>query len=193
MKSRWAVGSFLAGLLLGWQSGADALTISFLEPASGTGNIVVNVLDLSVPAVVSTSPEAASVTVGTATEASTLVARVGLIQPGSMHMEGGGMGVSDVLELRTFLSTGFRVSFQSDGETGIPNPGGFTAPLIVETGLPQTLLSGTFTLPVVGSVALTVNGQSDLDPVPEPATMVLFGTALTGVGIAVRRRGQRRE
>jgi len=94
----------------------------------GPGNIVVNVLDLSVPAVVATSPEFASVTVGTATESSTLVARIGLIQPGSMHREGGAMGVSDLLELRTFSTTGFRVSFQSDAEMGITNPGGFTAP-----------------------------------------------------------------
>lgn len=191
MKSRWVIPPLLVGLILGWQGSAQALSISFLEPTSGSGNIVVNVLDLTASAVTTTSPEAASVAFGTVTGASTLLARVALTQPGSMHMEGGGMGVSDLLELRTFTA-GFLVSFQSDGETGIPNPGGLTATL-VETGLPQTLLSGAFTLPVVGPVDLTVTGQSDLDPVPEPATMLLFGTALAGAGLAARWRRRRRE
>ena len=152
MKCRVCLSLILVAVTLAWVGSASALSISFLEPISPTGNIDVSVMNLSVPFVVSTSPESASLTVGTVTTSSTLLARVALTQPGSMHMEGGGQGVSDLLELRTFSAptgapAGFQVSFQSDGETGIPNPGGLTA-VLVETGLEQLLLSGTFSLPV---------------------------------------------
>jgi hypothetical protein len=156
-------------------------------------------MNLTTPGVVTTSAELATVTVGTVTTSSTLLARVALTQPGSMHREGGGMGVSDLLELRTFSSSGptpapvgFQVSFQSDGEMGITNPGGLTA-VIVETGLEQLLLSGTFPLPVVGSVNLTVTGRSDLDPVPEPVTLLLFGTTMVGLGLGARWRRRRQD
>jgi hypothetical protein len=194
MKARTLLPLILIAVTLAWVSSASALSISFLEPLSPTGNIDVSVMNLTTPGVVSTSPELATVTVGTVTTSSTLLARVALTQPGSMHREGGGMGVSDLLELRTFSGSGptaapvgFQVSFQSDGEMGITNPGGLTA-VIVENGLPQTLLSGAFTLPVVGSVDLTVTGQSDLDPVPEPSTLLLFGSSLLGMGGALWRR-----
>jgi hypothetical protein len=109
-----------------------------------------------------------------------------------MHMEGGGTHVSDLLTLRTFssvtgLPVGFQVSFQSDGETGLLKPAGPIV-LIPETGLPQLALSGTFLLPVVGSVALAVTTQSDLDPVPEPSTLLLFGSSLLGMGGTLWRR-----
>jgi hypothetical protein len=197
MKCRVCLSLILVAVTLAWVGSASALSISFLEPISPTGNIDVSVMNLSVPFVVSTSPESASLTVGTVTTSSTLLARVALTQPGSMHMEGGGQGVSDLLELRTFSAptgapAGFQVSFQSDGETGIPNPGGLTA-VLVETGLEQLLLSGTFSLPVVGSVDLTVTGRSDLDPVPEPATLLLFGTTMTGLGLVARWKRRRQE
>jgi PEP-CTERM motif-containing protein len=197
MKCRVCLSLIFVAVTLAWVGSASALSISFLEPISPTGNIDVSVMNLSVPFVVSTSPESASLTVGTVTTSSTLLARVALTQPGSMHMEGGGQGVSDLLELRTFSAptgapAGFQVSFQSDGETGIPNPGGLTA-VLVETGLEQLLLSGTFSLPVVGSVDLTVTGRSDLDPVPEPATLLLFGTTMTGLGLVARWKRRRQE
>ena len=196
MKVRVCLSFILVAVTLAWVGSASALSISFLEPISPTGNIDVSVMNLSASFAVFTSPESANVTVGTLTTSSTLLARVALTQPGSMHREGGGMGVSDLLELRTFSSSGapvgFQVSFQSDGEMGITNPGNLTT-VLVENGLEQLLMSGTFSLPVVGSVGLTVTGRSDLDPVPEPVTLLLFGTTMAGLGLGVRWRQRRQE
>jgi hypothetical protein len=70
----------------------------------------------------------------------TLIFRRQMINMGTMTMEGGGNGVSDVLELDSYFATpgagattptvavGFRATFQSDSETGIsPPPGNFPA------------------------------------------------------------------
>jgi hypothetical protein len=35
---------------------------------------------------------------------------------------------------------------------------------------------------------VTVTGRSDLEPVPEPATLLLFGTTMAGLGLAARWR-----
>ena len=191
MKVRVLLPLILVAVTLAWVGSASALSISFIEPISPTGNVDVSVLNLTAVGTIATAPESASVTVGTVTASSSVLAAVGLTQPGSMHMEGGGAGISDLIILRTFssvtgLPVGFQVSFQSDTETGIPNPRNLTK-TIVETGLPQTVLSGAFVLPVVGSVDLTVTAQSDLDPVPEPSTLLLFGSGLAGVATLWRR------
>ncbi len=44
------------------------------------------------------------------------------------------------------------------------------------------------TCPTCGMPFLTVSVQSDLEPVPEPTTILLFGTAVAGLGLAARWR-----
>jgi len=196
MGLRLVLALILVAVTLAWVGSASAVSISFIEPDSETANILVSA-DIS--GTIVTSPELASLTVGSTgnprlVEPKTL-ALVALTQPGSMHMEGGGQGVSDLLLLRQFFGesaglivpVGFQVLFRSDGETGLPNPGDLTA-VLVETGQEQLLLSGTFFLPPLGPVDLTVTGRSDLEPVPEPATLFLLGTTMTGLGLAGWRR-----
>lgn len=119
-----------------------------------------------------------------------------------MTMEGGGGGVSDVLELDSFVSSGatvgFLATFLSDAETspekGIPTPQGLTPPNILEDGTLQLLTPAGFsaTLPGVGLVNLAVSAQSDAaegpEGVPEPSTLVFLSAGLFGLGILRRRR-----
>jgi hypothetical protein len=121
---------------------------------------------------------------------------------GTMTMEGGGGGVSDVLELDSFVSNGatvgFLATFLSDPETsperGIPTPQGLTLPNILEDGTLQLLTPAAFsvTLPGVGLVNLAVSAQSDAvegpEGVPEPSTLALLSAGLFGLGIIRRRR-----
>jgi hypothetical protein len=171
---------------------ASAASISFIEDPAGIAPIVVNT-DI-VGATIETSLESASLSVGNVIGPSTLIEAKALIQPGSMLMEGGGMGVSDILELFTFLSAtgatvGFQALFQSDNENGLPTPGNLTPPDIVETGTLQVVLSTSVTLPGMGPVGLTVSAQSDRDAnVPEPSTLALITASLIGLGIIRRRR-----
>jgi hypothetical protein len=140
---------------------------------------------------IATSVESASLSVGNVTGPSTLIVAKALTQPGSMQREGGGAGVSDILDLFTFVSggvtVGFRALFQSDDENGITNPGYLTPPDIVETGILQLVLSTSVTLPGMGPVDLAVSAQSDRDVVPEPSTLALISAGLLGFGI-IRRR-----
>jgi hypothetical protein len=64
--SRTLLPFILIAVTLAWVGSASALAISFLEPISPTSNITVSVLDLTAIGVISTSPELASLTVGTA-------------------------------------------------------------------------------------------------------------------------------
>ena len=121
---------------------------------------------------------------------------------GTMTMEGGGGGVSDVLELDSFVSSGatvgFMATFLSDAETsperGIPTPQGLTSPNILEDGTLQLLTPAGFsvTLPGVRLVNLAVSAQSDAvegpEVVPEPSTLALLSAGLFGLGILRRRR-----
>jgi hypothetical protein len=181
----------LVGVAMIGTGPANAAVISFLEDPAGIGPIMV-MTDIS-NAMIMTSIESASVSVGNVTGTSTLIIAKALTQPGSMQREGGGMGVSDILDLFTFLSPagatiGFQAVFQSDGENGLDTPANLTPPNIPETGSNQLVFSGPVTLPGVGSTQLTVSAQSDLDAVPEPSPVVLIGVGLLGFGAMRRRR-----
>ena len=127
-----------------------------------------------------------------------------MVSMGTMTMEGGGNGVSDILELDSFVSggtmVGFLASFRSDPDTvpemGLPPLGNFPAGVtnLVENGSLQLLTPDGFsvTFPGSGLVSLAVNAQSDADEgpegAPEPSTLALLSAGLLGLGIIWRRR-----
>ena len=75
-----------------------------------------------------------------------------------MNMEGGGMGVGDVIDLFTFQSAagatvGFLATFRSDGTRGIPTAGEGIVTEIPETGVSRVVSpTATVTLPEIGPV-----------------------------------------
>src|SRR5258708_39150141 len=109
---RLFVGLALAGAATIEAGPANAAFISFIEDPAGTAVILVST---DIPgAIITASIESASVSVGNVTGPGTLIVAKALIQPGSTQREGGGMGVSDVLDLFTFLSpAGAPVGFQA--------------------------------------------------------------------------------
>jgi hypothetical protein len=184
-------------LTLGWVGSASAISISlsFTDLIPGADIVVGGVPGLNgvpplpppfstIPIAVFTSPELATVSFGNVTGASTVVASVALTEPGSSL-------VSDLLTLRLFGTVGAQARFESDTETALTLPPGIATLLLPETGLPQIAFQQSFFIPIVGSIDLTVNTASDLDnggaPVPEPSTLLLFGSSLAGFGAVWRR------
>ena len=179
---------------------ASAASISFIEDTAGIAPIVVNT-DIA-GATIARSIESASLSVGNVTGPSTLLLKRAMTNQGTMTMEGGGGGVSDVLELDSFVSSGatvgFLATFLSDAETsperGIPTPQGLTPPNILEDGTLQLLTPAGFsaTLPGIGLVNLAVSAQSDAvegpEGVPEPSALALLSAGLIGLGIIRCRR-----
>jgi PEP-CTERM motif len=186
------------GMALVFADHANALTISFLEPSNDSLQIVPTT-DLT-GATITPGVESASVTLGTVTASTAILAQVALVQKKAGGMEGGGKGVSDIVTLLNFLNpagapVGFRATFQSDNSTtekGLPTPTTLTLPDLEETGLAQVAISGAFVLGGVGPSDVTINALSDRDVVPEPSTLLLVGSGLVGVSGALWRRGRRR-
>ena len=192
----------LIGACLIGTTPASAATISFSEDPNETAPIAVTT-DIA-GATITSSIESASLTLGNVSGPATLLFRRQMINMGTMTMEGGGNGVSDVLTLESFASTGpvativgFRATFQSDTETGIsPPPGNFPANVtnLVENGMLQLLTPSGFstTLPGLGFVSLAVSAQSDAEEgvagVPLPAALPLFATGLGALGLLGWRR-----
>ncbi len=94
--------------------------------------------------------------------------------------------ISDLLTVS--LASGIlSASFQSDAEAGLPG-----TPLVnlVETGLPQLALSvqlGTLASLTITTQSDLAEGGDNLAPVPEPSTLLLFGSSLAGFGVLWRR------
>ena len=200
MRPRLLLPVAVLALSLTWVGSASAISISlsFTDLVPGADIVVdgVPALPVGVPVTVFTSPELARVTIGTQTTTSTTTS-VGLREPGTSLL-------SDRVTLQVYtlatLPVGFQVAFESDAETALSGTG-----LIDETGLPQIALQSSLSVPLVGSIDLTVNVQSDLDngggggggggdngggdlsAVPEPSTLLLFGSSLAGVGAVWRR------
>jgi hypothetical protein len=186
-KAKWRSQSIpmaLIGTCLVGSTPASAAFISFSEDPDGIAPIAVTT-DITSPTISSTI-ESASLSVGNVTGASTLLFRRQMTNMGTMTMEGGGGGVSDVLSLVSFTSGGFLATFQSDGETGIsPPPGNFPAGVtnLLETGILQVLTPAGFTatLPGVGLVPLAVSAQSDAVERTEGVPGPVVGAGLPGL------------
>jgi hypothetical protein len=179
-------------LTLAWVSSANAIAISlsFTDLIPGADIVVggvpgingVPALPVVIPVAVSTTPELATVSFGNVTGTGVVVASVALTEPGQPSV------VSDLISIRLF-ELGAQVAFQSDAETGLTIPPGQVSitTFLTETGLPQIAFSTT----VLGVLDLTISTQSDLDnglaPVPEPSTLLLFGSSLAGIGAVWRR------
>jgi hypothetical protein len=129
-----------------------------------------------VGATITTSPELASVSISAP-------ALVGLSLSAAIALREGSLTgpISDLVTVSLASGT-LTASFQSDAEAGLPG-----TPLVnlVETGLPQLALS--VDLSSVLSLSITTQSDLDLAPVPEAATLLLFGSSLAGFGAVWRR------
>lgn len=122
----WRATLGIAGLGLLWAGSAEAALISFTEDPAEIAPIAITT-DFSGATKASTLGKA-SVSLGNVTGTGNFLLNIALIQAGSGQQTGGGKGVSDILELLSFVSgssvVGFEAIYLSDkGGPGLPNPG----------------------------------------------------------------------
>jgi hypothetical protein len=114
----------LIGACFAGTTPASAAAIAFSEDPNGVAAITVTT-DIA-GATIAAGVETASLGLGNTTGASTLLLRRQMVNMGTMTGEGGGNGVSDILELDNFVSDGvtigFLASFRSDPDT-VPEMG----------------------------------------------------------------------
>jgi PEP-CTERM motif len=176
MKIRLVFLLLFVAVVFGWVVPVSALQISFLEPISPTANIAATT-DI-VGATITTSPELASVSATiVGVDLDSTLSRSVALREGSLTGP-----ISDLLTVSLTTSGALTATFQSDTESPLTG-----TPLVnlVETGLPQLALSLD-----LDDVGLMITTQSDLDlaPVPEPSTLLLFGSSLAGMGGVLWRR-----
>ena len=184
----------LLAVTLAWVASASALSISFLEPISPTANIEVSFPSFTgvenrsdeLSSSVFTSPSVARVNLGPIENTQGTLALVGLTQPGSAGLSGLLRLTSQIEDVGGLRVVGFELKFLSDDAASLPVSENLTA-TFVESALPQVVVSGMFKLVSEESVDLTVTVQS-LDAVPEPSTLLLFGSSLLAMSGTLWRR-----
>ena len=164
-------------LTLAWATSASAFSISFIEPISPTANISATTDLLN--ATVTTSPELASISALIPTlPGESLPPLVFALREGTITGP-----ISDLLTI-SMTNGSLTASFQSDAETGLSGTPDLNA---IETTLPQLFTLGVVSATGSATFAFTFQSDLDLAPVPEPATLLLFGSSLAGFGAVWRR------
>jgi hypothetical protein len=213
----WRAIMGLAGLGVAWAGSADAALISFTEDPAEVAPIAV-ATDLTGATKASTLGNA-SLSLGNVTGTGNFLLNIALIQQGTGQQTGGGKGVSDILELLSFVSGGSVVGFEAiylsdKGGPGLPNPGFPAHPTYCSTlggpepvcppGQPNSEFEKTggvmsfselVTVPGgSGPTALEVDIRSPLQGSAEPKTVPEpAGLALFGAGlVALGMLAQRR-
>ena len=101
--------------------------------------------------------------------------------------DGSSCGFDSVSSLSVTSSFCLAVTLTSDAETSLTAPPGAT--LIAETGSIQNLSNNFSTLFGLENGTLpAINVRSDVETVPEPVSLALFGSGLAGLAFARRRR-----